>query len=903
MQFLPRTRLRMVEFVLMAVLASTSALPAFAIEVHRFDIPEEEAAAAIRDFGVQAHVQILVAGEAVSGKKLHAVTGELSTEDGLKRLLIGSGLTHQYVGDRSIALLPTQVTQAQVESSGGANSEKGRKKSSSDPFRVAQVDQGATSSDSSVKKEEDDKGTKSKSAQLEEIVVTGTHIRGATDSASPIRTIDRAQIDAAGVTTVEDLFKSVPENVGGIGVETSQANIPVQGGQQNRGLASGINLRGLGSDATLVLLNGHRLPTASNGYSVDISTIPLAAIDHVDILKDGASSIYGSDAVGGVVNFVTVPKFQGAETALTGGTVTNGGKRDFAFSQLLGTSWSSGSIFGTYTFNSQGALSTADREATIAITRPSDAIPGVKSHSIYVSVHQSLGESLSAQLDLLASDRRTNLVGSFVATNPVSGNDGTDYSVSYKHSNSLVTNGSLSWTLSSDWRLTASGQFAASSLKDQNFDAFDLYPLTLHYKGRQNEADIAADGSVFDLPAGPLRLAVGVSARSERYENVNFFALSRDIRAGYGELFIPIISSQNAIRGAQRLELTVSDRYDHYSGFGGTNNPKYGILFAPHSALTVRAAYSKAFRAPLLAELQRNANDDANALLNFPDAQSPTGNSNQLLLVGGNPNLGPETAQSITAGLDFHPEVMPGLTVSADYFSIDFKNRIAQPDPSGLLAANPAIYGNFIIRNPSAALVNYYASQPWFRSFIGPWTPADVALIGDDRLQNISVVKNRGVDVDAKVVRPLKDGTLTYGLTGTYLLKYNQTVIAGVPSIDLLNTPYYPTRLRLRASTGFILGSWSSTVFANYSNSYTNNLDPTNVVHVGSWMTLDGQISYRLPALNTALQDARLSLSVQNLLDRRPPYVVSFFSGYANYDPVNASILGRYVSLSIKARW
>ena len=90
MRFSSQARSRVAELLLIAVLAASGSLPVFAVEVHRFDIPELEAAAAIREFAVQAHVQILVAGEAVNGKKLHAVTGELSTEQGINALLSGN---------------------------------------------------------------------------------------------------------------------------------------------------------------------------------------------------------------------------------------------------------------------------------------------------------------------------------------------------------------------------------------------------------------------------------------------------------------------------------------------------------------------------------------------------------------------------------------------------------------------------------------------------------------------------------------------------------------------------------------------------------------------------------------------------------------------------------------------
>jgi iron complex outermembrane receptor protein len=97
-----------IDILLVAALAVAGPIPAFAAETHQFDVPDEEAPAAIRDFASQARVQILVAGENVKEKHLHAVTGKLSTDQGLKILLADSGLSPQYVGDRSIALVTKQ---------------------------------------------------------------------------------------------------------------------------------------------------------------------------------------------------------------------------------------------------------------------------------------------------------------------------------------------------------------------------------------------------------------------------------------------------------------------------------------------------------------------------------------------------------------------------------------------------------------------------------------------------------------------------------------------------------------------------------------------------------------------------------------------------------------------------
>src|SRR5215472_7490447 len=121
---------RVIEILLaLAFGVSQASLPAFAAEVHDFNVPAEAAPDAIRDFASQAHVQILAAGENVKDKQLHAVNGTYSTDQGLHILLADSGLAPQYVGNRSIAL----VSAAQMTSAGqSADQPKEGKKSSSD---------------------------------------------------------------------------------------------------------------------------------------------------------------------------------------------------------------------------------------------------------------------------------------------------------------------------------------------------------------------------------------------------------------------------------------------------------------------------------------------------------------------------------------------------------------------------------------------------------------------------------------------------------------------------------------------------------------------------------------------------------------------------------------------------
>jgi iron complex outermembrane recepter protein len=169
------------------------------------------------------------------------------------------------------------------------------------------------------------------------VEITGSSIkRLAAETALPVQTISREQIEKSGVTTVAELLSQLSANVGGL---TDGASISDQAGAQ-RGF-NGANLRGLGVSSTLVLLNGRRLAnfaTPGDNAGVDLNNIPAGAIQRVEVLKDGASAIYGTDAMGGVINFITRRDYQGADFSVYALATQEGGasKRSLAASAGFG---------------------------------------------------------------------------------------------------------------------------------------------------------------------------------------------------------------------------------------------------------------------------------------------------------------------------------------------------------------------------------------------------------------------------------------------------------------------------------------------------------------------------------------------------------------------------------------
>lgn len=146
-------------------------------------------------------------------------------------------------------------------------------------------------------------------AELEGVTVTGSHIlSGGQADALPVRILSRDDLIAAGSPMLIDVIRALPEASGSIG----QQNAGQPGKGQGLEGSGSINLRGLGPDRGLVLLNGRRMPTVA-GFFVNTNNIPMAAIERIEVLKDAASTTYGSDAITGVVNFVTKSGFDGLE--------------------------------------------------------------------------------------------------------------------------------------------------------------------------------------------------------------------------------------------------------------------------------------------------------------------------------------------------------------------------------------------------------------------------------------------------------------------------------------------------------------------------------------------------------------------------------------------------------------
>lgn len=207
-------------------------------------------------------------------------------------------------------------------------------------------------SDSSivVNRAKDKTKSEDEKESYEELVVTGTRLKGDHPIASPVTTFTREDIERGGYSSLQDIFRRLPQNLSTVNPQSTELRqFPAAGDTNTQPLSSlgssSVDLRGLGAGSTLILINGRRKARAANanGGFVDLSSIPLSQVERVEVLNDGASAVYGSDAVAGVVNIILRKGYEGAELNVRHEDSGSGAN----LSRLTGTygfSWDSGQL-------------------------------------------------------------------------------------------------------------------------------------------------------------------------------------------------------------------------------------------------------------------------------------------------------------------------------------------------------------------------------------------------------------------------------------------------------------------------------------------------------------------------------------------------------------------------------
>jgi iron complex outermembrane receptor protein len=924
-----------------AILAGlTFSAAAIAEHARAINVPAGDLVAALESLAKQADIELVYQAEQLRGGRTGGISGIYEPKEAVQLLLEGSQFSIRIDEETGVMLIvPARSTESSPASASDgvstAESPSSMRNASASKglwsrLRVARTDTSAETAAGRGAGNTRDGDEPTKEIELEEIVITGTHIRGTQSLTAPAIVIDRTEIQRSGFSTVQDLMESLPQNFSGMSPDGRLAN---EGGSAlaklNNDRVSSVDLRGLGAQSTLTLVNGHRRAGTVSGRVVDVSAIPLSMIDRVEVVTDGRSAIYGSDAVAGVVNFVLRRDFSGAETQASYGGSADGGER-LQLSHSAGYNGDRGGIVAGYDYSRDWILDLAD-VGLLSRTFPDNA--GVLErntnvqadtwrHAGFASGRYTFGERAEFYGDALYTNRKFRDYSvltyrgapedSFSSTD----NEGAQYSVS----------AGVRLDLSGSWRADLSGAYSKADVYQDQVGRNSYSSGGEDYSQTRSEdadllgASLILDGQVSLLPGVSSHVALGVEVRREEFDqethtSFNGFSIAPSTASNDRMVRSAFLEALLRMPTTQPLEVSLAARYDDFSDFGGTFNPQFGFAWQVLPSTVLKATYSSAFRAPALVELGSNTY----TLLSYiPD---PAGGADVPLMVvsGDNANLGPEKAKAWSVGLEFSPQAAQWLTGSLSYFHVDYRDRVelaAHPSDYALLIERQSRYPGLLTLAPTAEqALEYYelgARNGGFFNVTGvSFDPAAQSILStfpnvvlfDGRYNNIAADEIRGIDgrVDART--EVAGGELTLGLNATYTFEQKRRVTPSSPSFSVIDEVGKPVALRARANAGWSKGAFGGYVHLNYTDSYSNPFSSLES-KMDSYLTVDATLRVDGSKLVAAewLSGVSASLSVANLLDEKPPFFDGGFTGIL-YDSANASPFGRYYSLRLTKTW
>lgn len=738
------------------------------------------------------------------------------------------------------------------------------------------------------------------------IVVTGSRIRGG-PIASPTIVLDHAAMLDQGSTNLGDVMRELPQNFGGGQNPGIGANVPSASGT-NVDSASTINLRGLGSDATLTLLDGHRLAYNASRQGIDITALPFGMIDRVEVVADGASALYGSDAVAGVANIILKHDYQGLEVSANLGGATDGGDFQQQYGVVTGHKWSTGGIVAAYEFSQNTNIFSNDR--SYSAIRPGVVLyPSMHHHAAAISAHQALTDNLSFEVEAIYN-KRWALTGFTLST---TGSWDASHEDQHSTSRSVAIAPTLKLQLPHDWRLTLSGTYGTETVTYLN-NAFSgstqYYSASACYCNQGKSVELGADGRLLSLPGGPVKLAVGTGYRTN---SMNYFSgqgsplninASQSSTYAYGELSLPVVASVQEIPGIDRLNLSAAVRYERYPGIGSVSTPKLGLIYAPVPDLSFKGSWGRSFRAPTLYQQY-----SAQTMSLYPVASlGGTGypaTATAMRVSGGNVNLKPETAQSWAATVEYQPHAISGLHLQASYFSTVYKNRIVSPITYSTQALSNPLYAPYVNVSPSATDKAAAANNLVLFTDLtgGGYIPANVVAIVNNTNVNAGRQMIHGVDLLADYKMPLggHGGHLNVTANVAYLSSSQQlTPLAAVTPLagQLFNPPHWRGRASLTWSLGGIAINATTSVIGGVTDART-----AKPIWVPGMVTQDVTLRYAFQQAGGVLHGLALSLTAQNLLNDKPSQIATSSYYETAYDTTNYSPVGRYIGMGVTKSW
>ncbi len=419
-----------------------------------------------------------------------------------------------------------------------------------------------------------------------------------------------------------------------------------------------------------------------------------------------------------------------------------------------------------------------------------------------------------------------------------------------------------------------------------------------------------ASRTLVDLPAGPLAMAIGAELREEQFETRMAPALLIGDTTHYGGSNLPVDRSRRVTSLFTEFQIPIvgtfssnlAVRYDDYENTGSKTTPKVGLRWQPVEQLLLRASYGKGFRAPSLSELHQPQITGVSAAgLNDPARCRRADNNGNVnvdsrdcltqfnILLGGNTDLQPEESDNYTLGLVYQP--LRSISVSLDAFQVKLKDTIIfGVDPSAILA-DPDRFNAFITRG---------AADP-----ATPGLPGHIVQINQTNL-NFGETKIRGLDVDLRWrSQDTPAGHFTVALNGTYFDQFEVqnldgsfSSVAGKVSPIVNGAGGAIPRWHHFLSLGWGMQDWEVNLMQNFQAGYKDipgtfedPLDPAyKPREVGSYMRYDLQAAYK------GIRHMRVSLGINNVLNRDPPYTNAGGQNYfqAGYDPGYVDPRGRF---------
>lgn len=842
----------------------------------QFDISPGPAQKSLLDFGDQSHLNVGFSADEVRGAYTNGLDELLEPRRALSRLLEGTSLCPFFTPSGK-SVLVTHCTRSTDAAP-----------ASLDPA-VAGV------------------STPAPPPPTPTVLVTGTNIHGLQPLAVNVLTISRQDFLAYGIHTTAELFARLPELAA-----STPAGARAVG---NSGLGAPIDLRGQGPGATLVLLNGHRLAgSGDQGAFQDVTNIPLSAIARVDILLDGASARYGSDAVAGVVNFITLTGEQESQFSTQLDQGIGNSFHQALLSQLLAGEYGSGTGVAALEYIHATPwpgpnLFTPQTNATV------DGVPGKELVSAYLHVQETLPLRTELTVEGLGTHRRASeqydtTLAPAIPNASISQKTRATVQMTYVCAESKTAVGDSGVLMLSATRATETARQQNGSIGPVQFtgattgaaSASPIAPTSFSTLSRTDQVSIKFDDTIVSYPAGTLKGALGVESRYEILHTLDSTIYPelpnryrRDVSAAFGELDIPLVIGDGSPEDLQTLELSAAGRYEHYSDFKGQYTPQYWLRWVPRRGVELRGSFGRSFQAPNLPSLDTSRN--AIVLSEVADSQSPTGQSEAIVLSGNNSALSAQTAttESLGARFEWPFSQRTFLNTTLDLFRIHFYRRIQSADLTQLQLTDPS-YAPLVDRNVSSAQHQQLCLSKQFYGSLADCLKDPIVV--NLTLQNIDSLSTQGMQFRSDWSTPVGAARVELDLRGTWFRQFAERITPSAPAAALLGTENSPYDVQLSSALSIHLGHIELATLIHFLSGFH---DDSTVPQrdVPAWTTVDLGVKYTAPHTSGVLRDSAISLTARNILDRPLPLLADT-SANQNYDLLGGLPVRRLLSLGFQ---